>query len=230
MTRSDNDKADITKEGYYYYATLKLPFAVDLTSAVDANGTNYDLTVLKCEEPKNTVGEEVKLTEIPSDLIIDNTLPRETPVILRMGNQKSAAYNDTQITLYLQPALAQNIITTTGLKGSLGKKKFTDAEYDPSTNANFFILGKKTDGRVKFYYMSNQVLAANKAYYVYNGTTPAKSLVFRFDDDNISTGISLPETIETSGDAVIYDLSGRRVAGTAKKGVYIRNGKKYIVK
>ena len=229
MTRSDNDKADITKEGYYYYATLKLPFAVDLTSAVDANGTKYDLTVLKCDEPKNTVGEEVILSDITSTLK-DKTLPRETPVILRMGNQKSAASNDTQITLYLQPALAQNIITTTGLKGSLGKKKFTDAEYDPTKNANFFILGKKTDGRVKFYYMSNLVLAANKAYYVYNGTTSAKSLVFRFDDDNISTGISLPETIETTGDAVIFDLSGRRVAGTAKKGVYIRNGKKYIVK
>lgn len=230
MTRSDNDKADITKEGYYYYATLKLPFAVDLTSAVDAKGTKYDLTVLKCDEPKNTVGDEVKLSEIPSDLIIDNTLPRETPVILRMGDKDKAAYEATQITLYLQPTLAQNIIETTGLKGSLGKKTFTNAEYNPSTNANFFILGKKTDGRVKFYYMSNQVLAANKAYYVYNGTTSAKSLVFRFDDDNISTGISLPETIETTGDAVIYDLSGRRVAGTAKKGVYIRDGKKYIVK
>ena len=236
MTRSDNDKADITKEGYYYYATLKLPFAVDLTSAVDAKGTNYDLTVLKCDEPKNTVGEEVILSDITPTLK-DKTLPRETPVILRMGTKDTPADPAaTQITLYLQPALAQNIITTTGLKGSLGKKKFqstdntADNYYDPTKNANFFILGKKTDGRVKFYYMSNQVLAANKAYYVYNGSTPAKSLVFRFDDDNISTGISLPETIETTSDAVIYDLSGRRVAGTAKKGVYIRNGKKYIVK
>ena len=235
MTRSDNDKAVTDKEGYYYYATLKLPFAVDLTSAVDAKGTNYDLTVLKCDEPKNTVGEEVILSDITPTLK-DKTLPRETPVILRMGKREYAEYNDTQITLYLQPALAQNIITTTGLKGSLGKKKFqstdntADNYYDPTKNANFFILGKKDDGRVKFYYMSNQVLAANKAYYVYNGSTSAKSLVFRFDDDNISTGISLPETIETTGDAVIYDLSGRRVAGTAKKGVYIRNGKKYIVK
>ena len=236
MTRSDNGKADITKEGYYYYATLKLPFAVDLTSAVDANGKKYDLTVLKCDEPKNTVGEEVILSDITSDLT-KNTLPRETPVILRMGTKDTPADPDaTQITLYLQPTLAQSIITTTGLKGSLGKKTFqnTDATkdnyYDPTKNANFFILGKKTDGRVKFYYMSNQVLAANKAYYVYNGTTSAKSLVFRFDDDNISTGISLPETIETTSDAVIYDLSGRRVAGTAKKGVYIRDGKKYIVK
>ena len=236
MTRSDNDKADITKEGYYYYATLKLPFAVDLTSAVDADGTNYDLTVLKCDEPKNTVGEEVILSDITSTLK-DKTLPRETPVILRMGTKDTPADPAaTQITLYLQPALAQDIIWTTGLKGSLGKKTFQNTDntaadyYDPTKNANFFILGKKTDGRVKFYYMSNQVLAANKAYYVYNGSTPAKSLVFRFDDDNISTGISLPETIETTSDAVIYDLSGRRVAGTAKKGVYIRNGKKYIVK
>ena len=229
MTRSDNDKAVTNKEGYYYYATLKLPFAVDLTSAVDAKGTKYDLTVLKCDEPKNTVGEEVILSDITPTLT-DNTLPRETPVILRMGTKDTPADPAaTQITLYLQPALAQDIIWTTGLKGSLGKKTFTDAEYDPA-NANFFILGKKTDGRVKFYYMSNQVLAANKAYYVYEGNASAKSLVFRFDDDNISTGISLPETIETTSDAVIYDLSGRRVAGTAKKGVYIRNGKKYIVK
>ncbi|MDO4208602.1 MAG: sialidase family protein [bacterium] len=86
MTRSDNGMADTDKEGYYYYATLKLPFAVDLTSAVDANGTNYDLTVLKCDEPKNTVGEEVILSDITSTLK-DKTLPRETPVILRMGTQ-----------------------------------------------------------------------------------------------------------------------------------------------
>ena len=235
MTRSNNGTADITKEGYYYYATLKLPFAVDLTSAKDASGNSYDLTVLKCTTPKDKPGEEVELTDITNTLE-KNTLPRETPVILRMGDKLTPKYTDAQITLYLQPALAQNIITTTGLKGSLGKKTFqnTDATkdnyYDPTKNANFFILGKKTDGRVKFYYMSNQVLAANKAYYEYKGTTSAKSLVFRFDDDNISTGISLPETIETTGDAVIYDLSGRRVEGTAKKGVYIRNGKKYIVK
>ena len=191
---------------------------------------------MKCDEPKNTVGEEVILSDITPTLK-DKTLPRETPVILRMGTKDTPADPAaTQITLYLQPALAQNIITTTGLKGSLGKKTFQNTDntaadyYDPTKNANFFILGKKTDGRVKFYYMSNQVLAANKAYYVYEGNTSAKSLVFRFDDDNISTGISLPETIETTSDAVIYDLSGRRVAGTAKKGVYIRNGKKYIVK
>lgn len=236
MTRSDNGKGDTRYEGYYYYATLKLPFAVDLTSAVDADGTPYKVDVLKCTKPKNKPGEEVELGVITRDLT-NNTLPRETPVILRMGEQDTPIDNGRkQITLYFQPALAQNIITETGLKGSLGKKKFqgTDASaadyYDPSKNANFFILGKKTDGRVKFYYLNNQELAANKAYYVYNGTASSKSIVFRFADDDISTGITLPEVIEANDNAVIYDLSGRRVSSAVKKGIYIRDGKKFIVK
>lgn len=235
MTRSDNGKGDIRYEGYYYYATLKLPFAVDLKSAKDESGKSYDVEVLECTTPKDQPGEEVKLTDITNTLT-DNTLPRETPVILRMGTKDSPAYDAAQITLYFQPTLAQNIITTTGLKGSLGRKTFqgTDASaadyYDPSKNANFFILGKKTDGRVKFYYLNNKVLAANKAYYVYNGTASSKSIVFRFADDDISTGITLPEVIEANDNAVIYDLSGRRVSSAVKKGIYIRDGKKFIVK
>ena len=46
--------------------------------------------------------------------------------------------------------------------------------------------------------------------------------------EDIDTGISQVES--TSTRKAMYDLSGRRVEGTAKKGVYIRNGKKYIVK
>ncbi|MGM9714160.1 MAG: sialidase family protein [Prevotella sp.] len=235
MTRSDTGKGDTNFEGYYYYATLKLPFAVDLSSAKDASGTSYDVEVLKCTTPRNKPSEEVELTDITNTLT-DNTLPRETPVILRMGTKETPAYDAAQITLYFQPALAQDIITTTGLKGSLGKKTFqntksTEADYyDPTKNANFFILGKKADGRIKFYYLSDLNLAANKAYYVYEGTASSKSIVFRFADDDISTGITLPEAIEADDNAVIYDLSGRRVSSAVKKGIYIRDGKKYVVK
>lgn len=233
MTRSDNDMADTDKEGYYYYATLKLPFAVDLTSAKDESGNSYNLEVLKCTTPKDKPGEEVILSDITSDL--NNTLPRETPVILRMGTKERPECTDAQITLYLQPALAQNIITTTGLKGSLGKKTFqstdntADDYYDPTKNANFFILGKKADGRVKFYYLSNQVLAANKAYYVYNGSTSAKTLTFSFQDTPSAIGMPEVEGADVTN-APIFDLAGRRITGEASKGVYIRNGKKFVVR
>ena len=215
LARSDDGKAVVEAEDYHYYATLKLPFAVTLPDGV---------TAYKITDPKNQINEEVGLKSLT---LTDNILPYETPVLLRIEGGQGNNYPGSK-TIYLQAAKHQTI-QDTGFKGSLGMKTFTNTEYNPTVNANFFILGKK-NGRVAFYYLSSQVLAANKAYYVYEGNTSAKSLVFRFDDDNISTGISLPETIETTGDAVIYDLSGRRVAGTAKKGVYIRNGKKYIVK
>lgn len=233
MTRSDNDMADTDKEGYYYYATLKLPFAVDLTSAADASGKKYDLRVFKCTGKTNVDGQEVGLTDITSSLT-DNTLPRETPVLLRMGTNDTPANDATQITLYLQPALAQTI-TETGFKGTLGKKTFQSTDnaaadyYDPSTNANFFILGKKDDGRVKFYYLSNQVLAANKAYYVYNGSTSAKTLTFSFQDTPSAIGMPEVEGADVTN-APIFDLAGRRITGEASKGVYIRNGKKFVVR
>ncbi len=215
LARSDDGKAVVKAEDYHYYATLKLPFAVTLPDEV---------TAYKITDPKNQINEEVGLKSLT---LTDNILPYETPVLLRIEGGQGDSYPVSK-TIYLQAAKHHDI-QETGFEGSLGMKTFTSEEYNPNDNANFFILGKK-NGRVAFYYLSNQVLAANKAYYEYKGTTSAKSLVFRFDDDNISTAISLPETIETSGDAVIFDLSGRRVAGTAKKGVYIRNGKKYIVK
>lgn len=233
MTRSDNGTADVTKEGYYYYATLKLPFAVDLTSAVDADRKKYDLSVFECTGKTNVDGQEVGLTDITPSLT-DNTLPRETPVLLRMGTNDTPAYNDTQITLYLQPALAQTI-TETGFKGTLGKKTFQSTDdtaadyYDPAKNANFFILGKKADGRVKFYYLSDKVLAANKAYYVYNGSTTAKALTFSFQDTPSAIGMPEVEGADVTN-APIFDLAGRRITGEASKGVYIRNGKKFVVR
>ncbi|MGM9713435.1 MAG: sialidase family protein [Prevotella sp.] len=238
MTRSDDGKGNQEFEGYYYYATLKLPFAIDLTKENVKDGGNvsgYDLTVLTCKEPKQNVGEKVILDDgITTTLKADGsyTLPRETPVMLRMGEHKTAKYTASQITLYFQPTFAKPIISDTGFKGTLGQKTFTDDEYNPKENANFFILGKKSDGRIKFYYMSNQTLAANKAYYVFDTTTGAKptSLVFSFTDDSFTTGITQPEAIEPDTDGIIYDLSGRRITSAVKKGIYIRDGKKYIVK
>ena len=46
--------------------------------------------------------------------------------------------------------------------------------------------------------------------------------------DDSATSIALPE-IE-NGSAAIYTLSGQKVTDTTKKGVYIINGKKVVVK
>ena len=66
---------------------------------------------------------------------------------------------------------------------------------------------------------------ANKAYLPVV-TSGVNALRFNFDGE--TTAI---ETVETeNANAPIYDLSGRRVVNTVKGGIYIQNGKKFIVK
>ena len=65
---------------------------------------------------------------------------------------------------------------------------------------------------------------ANKVYLPVANTT-SQVLKFNFG----TTGIEGVETDNNSAKSVIYDLSGRRVNATSK-GIYIQNGKKFIVK
>jgi hypothetical protein len=57
-------------------------------------------------------------------------------------------------------------------------------------------------------------------------TTEAKTLRFNFGGE--TTAIDAVEV--ENANAPIYDLSGRRVLSTVKGGIYIQNGKKFIVK
>ena len=42
--------------------------------------------------------------------------------------------------------------------------------------------------------------------------------------------INAQVTLSIEADGTIYDLSGRRVAGQPVKGIYMKNGKKYVIK
>jgi hypothetical protein len=66
---------------------------------------------------------------------------------------------------------------------------------------------------------------ANKAYLPAATGAESRFLVFNFGDDN-ATAIEGIEA-ESTANAVVYDLAGRRVQ-KAQKGLYIVNGKKVI--
>jgi hypothetical protein len=67
---------------------------------------------------------------------------------------------------------------------------------------------------------------ANKAYLPMTATQGANMLRFNFGGE--TTAIDAVEV--ENANAPIYDLSGRRVLSTVKGGIYIQNGKKFIVK
>jgi len=45
-----------------------------------------------------------------------------------------------------------------------------------------------------------------------------------------TVGIKTVSNVLKFNDGAVYDLSGRKVEGTLRKGVYIQNGKKIMVK
>jgi len=69
-----------------------------------------------------------------------------------------------------------------------------------------------------------------RAYFQLKGAaTSARSFNLNLGDE--ATGINAVNGSEFMGNgSEVYDLQGRRVSGTAQKGVYVVNGKKTVIK
>lgn len=136
---------------------------------------------------------------------IEGTIPAETGVVLK-GD--AGTYNFA-ITTTDQTA-------ETDLTGSV-----------PSVNKSVgtYILANKTAG-VGFYAINNSedvTVHGFRAFYENNAAGVAAYLF------GSTTGISTVNSADSTLNAPMYDLSGRRVA-KATKGIYIQNGKKVLVK
>ena len=182
------------------YATVYLPFAVQ----VPGDG----VTKLYTGEID---GNQLNMTAQ------DGVVPAETGYVL--CNTSAAA--STTLTISSETS---SISGTNNLQGTLTGITFGD------NRSSYLVLGQsKTNGTIGFYTPSGNLAAIgkNKAYLNASSVgTQANAIALNFDD--VTTGISLTEV--NGENAPVYDLSGRRVQRTVKGGLYIQNGKKYIVK
>lgn len=232
FARSDDDYTiKNANEDFNYYATLKLPFAITIPSGVKA----YKLGSLN--PVQNSSVNLTKFLDGGSSESLDGngegaTLPRETPVLLQADGEKGDGMPSR--TLYFKPATAEESVET-GFAGTLGRKVLSD--YNASTGSEdgsiYYILAKK-DGRVAFYYLEENAsgemaIGNNKAYYIYSGTSAAKPSALSFSFGDETTGIGGIKEVAPSNGESIYDLSGRHVSNPSK-GVYIRGGKKFVIR
>lgn len=100
----------------------------------------------------------------------------------------------------------------------------------PTTDGTYknYILNV-VNGTPGFYQAAGKKVAAGKAYLQVPVANSAKALTIVWNDGE-TTGIKDNYEFGTmNSDAATYDLSGRKVANPAK-GLYIKNGKKFIVK
>ena len=149
-------------------------------------------------------GDGVTMTKVVAPV------PADTPLLL-MG---------TTGTEYNVPIVGSATTPATNLlrKGD-GTTVFDGSTYD-------YLL--YSDG--KFYQIGSGTIATNKAYlHLDANPAGARSLDIFINDETMGIDAALMNNGRMNHDGVVYDLQGRRVS-PLRKGLYIVNGKKMIVK
>ena len=141
------------------------------------------------------------------------------------ANKGVVLVSDTKTTATFTLTDASDVVTeqTNELTGVL-----TNTELNSVVNSDQVRIFSKKDNVAGFYKPNSGItsLAANKAYIM--APTNDEALVLNFAGGEV-TGINQATINATEANAPIYDLTGRRVA-KAVKGIYVKNGKKFIVK
>lgn len=105
-----------------------------------------------------------------------------------------------------------------------------DLTLNEADKAQYRVFGqKKSDETVIGFFKPSATLntiSANRAFF-----TNATGEALRLNFDGVISGIETTELNNAlNNNAPIYDLSGRRVMNAVKGGLYIQNGRKFIVK
>lgn len=113
--------------------------------------------------------------------------------------------------------------TDSRMLGTLTNLNLTNV--DKST---YRVFGKNSNNEVGFFTPSGTLdeVKANRGYFKV-ATGGALRLNF---EDSVVSGIDAIDANQALHNAPIFDLSGRRVMNTVKGGLYIQNGRKFIVK
>lgn len=203
VTLATDIQVDLNEVNGKYYATTYLPFPVSAVEGAKAYVGTF-----------NDAQTAITLTE-------KIAIPANEGVVLISDDAAATA------TL----TIGGNAVKegTNAFSGTNTAITFSDGDRE-----NYRVLGPKagdtTGSSIGFFKPSNTVesIPANRAFvYATSTSTPSSVSV------NFGTVEGLGSIVtETSEDAnsPIYDLSGRRVMHTVKGGLYIRNGKKFLVK
>ena len=213
-----------------YFTSMYAPFAYKLLDGVTAYYLPYS------SESYNEEKNKVVFTAISSGSIV----PANTAVILECENADDPTANrllpvsdESTIAAATNQLLKGYTQLWSNETGSLiNTVANSDLRYDLSMNK---------ENKLGFYHYSGKNMNPNKAFlelpvsldelaeYLNNKDTEglAKSVTFSFGKE--TNHIELQNIIGEDEDAPIFDLQGRKVK-TTKPGIYVKKGKKFVVK
>ena len=207
------------------YGTICLPYDATAEGATIYHVVGYGATT--------TTSDDGTTTETPSELYLEEVTEMEAG----KGYVFCTTSKDTVVSFTMTSSIASEAVGDT-LVGNLS----TESLAVPDTC--YILASTVSDGTTSYYWGNGtgNTVAQYRAYLnlgVFTETTPeataAKkgwlSMSLAYDGDDGTTGIKEIATEEQSryDDDAFYNLSGVRVTNP-QKGIYIRNGKKYIFK
>ena len=183
-----------------------------------------DMNIKFAEQPAEGVGLYT-ISSIDADrstatvTSISGIIPAGTPMLV---------YNGTE-----QKQTAKLIVTLDNAQGAIVradqfKGTATDHEFtaDDMAAADFYALsGGKAFAPVK----GAGILGANQCCLQFKKQEIPSARQFTLVFDSEATGIKTTDCTDYT-DSVWYDLNGRKVAAPTKKGIYMNNGRKVVVK
>ena len=222
-----NTKAKYTKEGKYY-TTMYTDFPYQLLDGVKAYYLHttegaYD------SERNMVVFQEIK-----------EKVPANMAVILECQSVQNENGTVTNVKNRLLP-LTESIESLIENEEDNHLKGYTslDGYKRDNDKTSMYVLSSKND-ILGFYHSNNDYMSPNKAYLLVpkgleeEAEQHAKTATFCFglpeeEIEGVTTDIVLSDEIVNEIDDTIYDLQGRKVKNPTN-GIYIRDGKKYVIK
>lgn len=203
-----------------WYVTVATDIQVDLNKV---NGKSYATTYLPF--PVSAIAGAKAYVGTFNDALTAITLTEKAEIPANEG-----------VVLISDDAAATATLTIGGNAVNEGTNAFsgtnTAITLSDEDRGKYRVLGPKVSDAtgIGFFKPSNSVLSipANRAFVDATSTSTASSVSVNFGTVE-GLGSIVTETSEDAN-SPIYDLSGRRVMHTVKGGLYIRNGKKFLVK
>ena len=213
-TRSDRCSSESDHANTTHSWTLEKVTSLPVTITAAKYATFYAPVAVKVPEgvTAHTVTINSEWATLSEALEV---IPANTGVVL---------YSETADTYYFTITEDVEAISDNALLGSAATKYFTTA-------GTYYALSL-VEGEVGFYkdeFKNNRFQNnSHKAYLYVPNASNASAFKFRFENGTTAIESVLNNGADTN--APIYDLSGRRVMNAVKGGIYIQNGKKFIVK
>lgn len=202
--------------GYYNQVTWTIDPATEIEVALNTLGSkSYATTYLpfgvsavkdaKAYSAATPADGQTVMTEVTS-------FAKENGILLVSDNAAAKAV--------LTIGDVEGAASSSALQGTLLAKDITDAQ------TKYLVFGKNkvAETEVGFFEPTATTIPANRAFFM---DTTGSSIALNFGN---VTAVNNVVAGNANANAPIFDLSGRRVVKAVKGGLYIQNGKKYIVK